>query len=313
MALADVPAVYVIGAPRSGTTWVQLMLGSHPEVATPVELSFFSDFAAPWYGAWDRACAGGAGQIKPAHWGLPAALTEEEFEQALKDVVERVYRSLLAAKPGARTVVEKDPQYCMCVGAIVRTVPRARFIHVLRDGRDVVCSTVRVSESWGSVWAPGRVSGAAGLWRLFTQSALRARSAPGGYMEIRYEDLLGSSGPDVLREALTFCGIDDDPVVAGELFERYSYPAHSKSEVLSGGLVWTGEAVRAGADTSFPDDFIGQAAAGIWESELGREDRQEFDSVAGELLVELGYEDDRSWAGAGERPRRRWSPLPTRR
>ena len=195
MALADVPAVYVIGAPRSGTTWVQLMLGSHPEVATPVELSFFSDFAAPWYGAWDRACAGGAGQIKPAHWGLPAALTEEEFEQALKDVVERVYRSLLAAKPGARTVVEKDPQYCMCVDAIVRTVPRARFIHVLRDGRDVVCSTVRVSESWGSVWAPGRVAGAAGLWRLFTQSALRARSAPGGYMEIRYEDLLGSCRP----------------------------------------------------------------------------------------------------------------------
>jgi hypothetical protein len=58
--------------------------------------------------------------------------------------------------------------------------------------------------------------------------------------------------------------------------------------VLSGGLVRTGEAVRAGAKTSFPDDFIGPAAAGGWEAEFGDRDRQAFDAFAGDLLIELG-------------------------
>ena len=139
MALADIPVVYLIGAPRSGTTWFQLMLGSHPEVATPVELAFFSNYVAPWYEAWTRQVEGGAAEIKPAYWGVPAALTESEFEEAVGLVAERIYRGVLEAKPGAAVLVEKDPQYCGCMDAIMRTVPHARFVHVIRDGRDVAC------------------------------------------------------------------------------------------------------------------------------------------------------------------------------
>lgn len=277
-------------------------------MATPVELAFFSDFAAPWYEAWARQCSG-ADRIKPPYWGLPAAITEEEFEQAVGLVVERIYRSVLAAKPGATVVVEKDPQSSRCVEAILRTVPQARFVHVLRDGRDVVCSTLRVSRSWGGAWAPRDLVAAAELWREFVRGAQTARGAAGGYMEVRYEDLLSGAGPDVLRETMAFCGLDDDPALAKELYERYSYPVHGKEKVLQGGLVWTGEMARAGIGTDFPEDFIGPAAAGVWTAEFGAGDRQEFDSAAGALLVELGYENDRSWAGG---PTRDWSPIPTR-
>jgi hypothetical protein len=310
MALADIPAVYVIGAPRSGTTWLQLMLGSHPQVATPVELAFFSDYAAPWYEKWERQCAGGSGEIKPAYWGLPAALTEAELEEVIGLVVERIYHAVLGSKPGATLVVEKDPQYCGCVDVILRTVPHARFVHVLRDGRDVACSMMRVAQSWGSVWAPERPRAAGELWRDCVRAAQAAQAAPGGYLEVRYEDLLADGGPGLLREALAFCGVDDDPDLAARLYERYRYPTHRKEEVLSGGLTWGGEAARVAADVGFPDDFIGPGTAGRWKTELGPEDRQAFDSVAGDLLVELGYEPDTSWAGGRVRS---WTPLPSRR
>ena len=310
MALADIPAVYVIGAPRSGTTWFQLMLGSHPAVATPVELAFFSDYVAPWYEMWTRQCESGPHEIKPPYWGVPAALTEQEFEQTIALVVERIYRAVLASKPGSSVVVEKDPQYCRCVDAIMRTVPQAKFVHVLRDGRDAACSMVRVSKSWAGVWAPEHAGAGALLWSECVRMARGARTAPGGYIEVRYEDLLGDDGPGVLREALRFCGVDDDPALAERLFDRYRYPTYSKQEVLSGGLTWSGEAVRVGADTRYPDDFIGPGTAGGWKKEFGPDDRRAFAAVAGDLLIELRYELDPSWAGG---PARSWSPIPIRR
>jgi hypothetical protein len=63
-----------------------------------------------------------------------------------------------------------------------------------------------------------------------------------------------------------------------------------------------------GADVGFPDDFIGPGTSGRWKTEFRPEDRQAFDSAAGELLVELGYETDPSWAGGQARA---WTPLPT--
>jgi hypothetical protein len=114
----------------------------------------------------------------------------------------------------------------------------------------------------------------------------------------------------VLREVLSFCGVDDGAGLAARLYERYRYPSHSKEEVLSGGLTWSGETVAAGADVGFPDDFIGPATAGVWKDVFRPEDREAFDLAAGELLVDLGYEPDRSWAGAATRG---WTPIPGRR
>ena len=309
MPLAELQIVYLIGAPRSGTTWLQRMLGSHPRVATPVELDLFSRFVAPWYESWRIHCEAGEGRPDRPYWGVPAALTEAEFTEAVGLVVERVYRSVLAAKPGATLMLEKDPKYSRCVDAIRRTVSNARFIHMLRDGRDVACSMTGVAKSWGRHWAPARVEAAAELWQECVKGALAAVDAPGGYLEVRYEDLLSDSGPGILREALAFCGVDDDPALAEQLYDRYRYPTHSKRDVLSGGLTWSGEAVRVGADTRYPDDFIGPGTAGRWKAEFRPEDSRAFDAVAGELLVDLGYEPDRSWAGSRARG---WTPIPTR-
>jgi Sulfotransferase family len=305
--LADIPVVYVVGAPRSGTTWFQLMLGSHHEVATPVELAFFSSIVASWYETWDQHREGKGRAARP-NWGLPAALTEAEFEDTVRGVVERVYRSVLAAKPTASVMVEKEPRYSLYVDTILRTVPHARFVHVVRDGRDAVCSMVRVSREWAQEWAPDSVGHAAHLWSEAVRGALEARQAPAGYMEVRYEDLLGDEGPDLLHRALAFCGVSAEPELARTLYDRYRHGSRRDQELMEGGLVWAGEAARSGADVAFPEGFIGPAAAGVWRDRFGPADRQAFDSVAGDLLVQLGYEPDHAWAKGMA-----WTPLPGRR
>jgi hypothetical protein len=113
----------------------------------------------------------------------------------------------------------------------------------------------------------------------------------------------------MLREVFAFCGVDTDAAVTSSIYERYRYGKHGKDEVLSGGLVWSGETVRAGADVGFPEDFIGPARAGVWKEVFGPEDREAFELAAGDLLVDLGYEPDRSWAGTGTRG---WTPIPAR-
>lgn len=307
MALAEIPVVYVIGAPRSGTTWFQLMLGSHPEVATPVELDFFSSVVASLYEIWGQHSEGNGRAARP-NWGLPATLTEAEWEDTIRSIVERVYRSVLEAKPGATVMLEKEPRYYRFVDTILRTVPHARFVHVIRDGRDVACSMMRVSKKWGREWAPDSVSHAAHLWSEAVRGAREAKGAPAGYMEVRYEDLLEDAGPDLLRRTFAFCGVSAEPELAQRLYDRYRHGSRSNDELLEGGLVWTGEAVRSASDVSFPESFIGPAAAGVWRDRFGPGDRQAFDSVAGDLLVRLGYEPDRSWTKA-----QAWTPLPGRR
>src|SRR5439155_26680781 len=140
------------------------------------------------------------------------------------------------------------------------------------------CSTVRVSRSWAAGWAPERVEGAAELWQDCVRGARAAASAPGGYLELRYEELLGGAGPALLREALDFCGVADDAALAAEPYERYRH-GHHAGDVLSGGLTWAGEAARRGSDRSFPEGFIGAAAAGSWRAALSAAEREAFDSI----------------------------------
>jgi hypothetical protein len=53
---------------------------------------------------------------------------------------------------------------------------------------------------------------------------------------------------------------------------------------------------RFGDSPAEPEGFFGEARHGAWDQTLARYDRWSFDRAAGELLVELGYEQDRSWA-----------------
>jgi Sulfotransferase family len=284
--------LFLFGAQRSGTTWLQSLLGSAPEIVTPQESNLFDHYVGAWETRWRLAL--------PSHRGpglrqtsLPTILTEAQFDAIVGHVVEQVYDAVCALKPSARVVLDKNPAYVFWTPTIRRYLPDAKFIHLVRDGRDVAASLLRASNGFGRRWAPRTVEWAASLWRGAVEAGLAA--AGPGYLEVRYEELRSERAPEVLQRTFAFAGVDVGLDTCRETLERFSLEAAGGRPPSS--ICWGGEVMRLlGAPPEEPDDFYGAGIPGAWRDRFGGYERWLFDRRAGELLVGLGYEADRSWA-----------------
>jgi hypothetical protein len=177
------------------------MLGAHPLVCTKVEQSLYSKYTVPWIGAWERE----AKNIEQGRrqQGLPFLWTEE-FYNFLREFVARVYQRVGDANPQATHVLDKRPGYSIYVEDIHRTLPEARFLHVIRDGRDVAVSMVATRKRSG--FGRRTIQGAAASWREHVYAARAAAQYHEQYLEVRYESML-ADGVGTLTDVLDFCGL----------------------------------------------------------------------------------------------------------
>ncbi len=187
--------VFIVGAPRSGTTWLQAVLSQHPSFASPPETEIF--MALGEIDARYRA--------EGRRNGIGRAIGTLQFEDWCADLWRRTRRDLLAAAPGSSRILEKSPDHARHIALIRRLVPGARFIHLVRHPADVVRSTLEASEGWGHDWASPTAEIAAGRWMTSVSRALDA-AQPDDTLMVRYEDLL--LGPAQWRPLLDFIGIE---------------------------------------------------------------------------------------------------------
>jgi hypothetical protein len=272
---------------------LQNLLGGDPRVVSPQETSLFSRYVAPLDDSWNWQLRGTADDWAARRFiGLGSVVTEEEFTSLVQRFVQQVLCRTLALKPGATVVLEKTPSHSLHVDAIARYAPDVRFLHIVRDGRDVVSSLVEASDGWGRAWgAPATVRDAAQIWRDYVEGARRAQDL-GPYREVRYEDLRGDGAAALLAETFAFCGVPIDADEASTRLEHFAFVRQRADGVSS--LVFGGEAAAFAPSGSEPAGFFGSGPDG------GRRpwpvsDRVEFDAIAGTLLRELGYVADDSW------------------
>lgn len=287
------PVVFIVGAPRSGTTFLQNLIGSHPRVASSQETDLFTKYVGPLRTTWEQQLPSDRETWqRQRHKGLPAVLTEEEFDLIVADVIDRVHGQTIELKPGAEICLVKVPQDCTHAELILRYVPDARFIHMIRDGRDVVASQIRAAQGWGREWAPRNVSAAAARWRLDVEAGRSIRQLTDAYLEVRYEDLLSAEAPALLRQAFAFAGIDATDDVCSAACAEFSLG----SQGASSSIVWGGEVIRRlGTVPSEPRGFLGEGGPGAWEKELDLRARGSFQHEAGDLLRKLGYATSSQW------------------
>lgn len=175
------------------------MLNAHPELSIPRESHFLVDLAG------DGKLVGNGGLDVPAlvdllgsnawfqAWDLDLTEVEAQLgKTAPADVASavRVVYSTYAHAHGKTRYGDKTPSYVMHMPTILGLLPEARFIHLIRDGRDVALSFLDAS------FGPDTVEEAALHWK---QRVQRGRSAgrqlgPGRYLEVFYEDLV--AGPE---------------------------------------------------------------------------------------------------------------------
>lgn len=288
---------FLVGAPRSGTTWLQQMLGAHPAVATTQETDLFDGYLAPWYERWQAQLPHSDEEWRANRFkGLPVVLDEPGLDELARSVVDRVHDAMLALKPGATVVLEKVPGYALHAGLLGRIVPDAAFVHLVRDGRDAAASMQSAARGWGRhAWRTGSIATAAVVWRDHVVGA-RALGAPGvRYSELRYEELRSAGGPTLLAGLFDLLGLEGGVPLASEIYERFAIERARDPRTAPSSFVWGGEVRRRlEGEPTEPEGFVGEGANGGWRARLSTYEQAIFDRVAGELLQELGYAD-RGW------------------
>jgi hypothetical protein len=240
--------VFVVGSPRSGTTFVGGALGSQPGF---VDLGEVPHLKA----------------AVPRLVGRPV----EEQARAIRRILQPVRN--LALVHGLRSV-EQNPETTFVLGGALRAYPSATAVHVIRDGRDVVCSLMErgwlrpgregtddANQAYGAharFWVePERreefaeaseATRAAWAWRQYVTAA---RSAGERTIEIRYESLTADPAAEAERVARA---LDADP---GPLRDAF-------------GKVHADSVAR-------------------WRTDLTPEQLADVEAEAGDLLAELGY------------------------
>lgn len=280
LAQLTAPPIFVVGLHRSGTTWVFDMLSSHPEAAGVFESGLFSQNLgfAPLFRA-EHWYQGQEGRLESdrrffgATFRLNQLIDRDQLVRDVRDLSGRwLSRSL---EPQHRYLVEKTPQHVETMPLIAELFPGAAFIHVIRDGRDMVVSRQAAARSWPGL--PSRsvnVGDTASYWASGVRSAREAAQDAGlRYTEVRYERLR-LAPEDGLRDLFEFCSIPaDDPLIA-RICQETSLSRQQRGE---------------------EDAFRRRGEIGEWRERFDLRDRFRFDRAAGQMLVELGYEASRSW------------------
>ncbi len=287
--LADSPVrasemenVFIVGAPRSGTTWLQRMISAHPFVAGGPETHFFEGFG-PILRKFPSLQPPGAHKSEV---GLPAYWTDEMFRGVLIDLWDRTNAQLLAKKPSASTLSEKTPAHAIEIDAITYVLPRARFIHMIRDGRAVSSSLMAAArEPWGRGWAPGSARKAARMWNYHVQGARRYAAALGDrqYIEITYEQLSCDTAGQLKRlfEFLQI-GADDaelQGIISANAFEKQKWPQ---------GIEPLAPAGKSG-DSSEAGGFFRKGKTDSWKRDLGLLQKLIITFAGRKSLRECGY------------------------
>jgi hypothetical protein len=301
------PSPFIVGVGRSGTTLLRLMLDTHPGLAIPPETHFVPAVIAAFWRLRVTPERVLDAMRSGERTGWPdSGLDEATMLARLREIKPlnapdalRAFYRLYAERHGKERWGDKTPHYVTALPRIGRALPEARFIHVIRDGRDVALSTNRrLVELRGS--RPVPIERMAKRWRHRILTARGVSQIADRYLEVRYEDLVIDTEP-TLRRVCEFIELDYEPGMLAyherapeRLQEMNRERQRGTRRALSGQ-----ERMQAHAMTTKPPQAERVEA---WRTQMPESDRRTFEAVAGDLLAELGYRTEAGAATAGANP-----------
>ncbi len=269
--------VFIVSAPRSGSTLFRLILDAHPRLAVPSPAWLYEMVYPYLYSYGDLA--------SPENF---MALAEDIFENPFiknmklditpKDLVsaseEPTFRGLYdalhrhyAERTGKERWGEKSPRNSFWMEEIKGDFPDAQFVHIVRDGRDMAIDIADSPEM-----LPENIYSGAHVWKDFTGAAHGSgkRMGDSDYYVIRYEDLCAEP-EDALKKLCEFLGEDFDAQML----------AHHQTESSKN---WSSlpNHVKSGRP-------ISTQYCEMYKTRLPADDVSALEEVMGDLLVEFGY------------------------
>ena len=185
---SDRTPIFIVGMPRSGTTLVEQILSSHPQVRGGGELNFWNERGAVW------------------HQSGPAGL-EAPF---LRDAAAQYLRILRGIGPKAARVTDKMPFNFLWAGLIHLALPRATIIHCRRAAIDTALSIHQTLFHPGLAFPTGGAKLVA-YFRSYQRLSDHWRKVlpASRYIEVQYEELTREPEP-VIRRIVAACDLPWD-------------------------------------------------------------------------------------------------------
>ena len=287
--------MWVFGSPRSGSTWLLRVLGDHDSIV-PVNEPMLGWYLGPFLsdlpGFGSTALDSRNFTLRQVQDEKPSQFFAGEFEHAWRPALGRMMRERFAAHvqrypPGngaeRALVLIKEPNGSQSADIIMSALPRARFLFLLRDGRDVVDSDL--AAHMPGAWVTKEFPGAQGLsdaerlpfvvqsarkWLWRTEVTQRAYDAhPGPKLTMRYEDLLADPRAH-MRALLDWLALDMPDAELEATLDRHAFenvPAERRGSL----------------------EFFRAASPGLWRENLTAEEQAAMEDVIGPKLRELGY------------------------
>ena len=273
------PFPMFVGCGRSGTTLVRAIFDSHSELAVAHHAQFIVTmgrrrrrYEGPGGLDAGRFCKDLFASPRFAHLQLEPDDVRAALRDGVPDFAEGVRRvlALFASSQGKSRYADKTPGHVVRIPLLAELFPEARFVHIIRDGRN----------SWVGYrdrgFGPKTVGDAAYNWVGRVGRGRRAGLAlePHRYHEVRYEELLDSPA-ETLERVCGFLELN---------FEESMLRYHERAETVLSGL--------APADRADFENVFRPLTKGMrdWRTEMSEPEQATFHAIAGDLLAELGYE-----------------------
>lgn len=269
------PVVFVGGSGRSGTTLVQKVLCEHsliaggPEFDHLVPISeLFERVSQPW-------------RLERQAWYY----TPSELRERFRSFVDSLFDGVRHRNPEALHLVEKTPANIAVANTLLGLFKESRFIHVVRDGRDVLASHKKVGRRLAATdWHTEKSLGdfaTTEVCRRWNRNADQARACENGphsnrFLTCRYEQLV-SSPVETVERLCEFIGVGAEPNMLRPERADVSATAH---EVSIDGVWYTNEQFGQPINTR---------SVGVWRTDLNLRERLLSNLHMEPNLTALGY------------------------
>lgn len=258
--------IFIGGASRSGTTLIRVIIDSHPRIFCGPELAVGST----WFQLYKR-------MLNHANSGFI-----NHNSESIQNIFKKGWLSLTQQKfmqSNKQRLAEKTPTNCFHFESIHEIFPESPIIHMVRDGRDVVCSLL--SQKWidlSTGETPDYTTDpikACELWKNMVSTALDARTDLGKqYIQVHYEDLV--EDPEATLKNLMYLLQED---YYPELLNFYKKDRNLANE----------------ASAKQVNKKLYKSSKSRWKRDFNKPLAITFQQICGELLIQLGYENDSSW------------------
>jgi hypothetical protein len=273
---------FVGGIVKSGTTWLQLLLDAHPNVSCTGEGHFFDVLGPSLANAleqYNNYTKDKNTTIFSEFRGQPL-ISKEDFAHLLASAIAMLLVSGQGGKM-ASALGEKTPDNVRCFAVIAKIIPSAKFVHLVRDGRDCAVSAWfhnlrftadQTHAAFSSI--DDYVAQFAEGWAADVAKGLDfAANHPDRCHTLRYEDLVSNTEYH-LGNVLRFLGMPDDAAAVTNCCAMASF------QTLSGGRQ------RGDEDRT---SFFRKGVVGDWRAHVTKQTATLFEEKACQWLEYFGY------------------------